>query len=113
MRIPRRLAVAATTVGLALALTGCSTMDDVKVSHSCDTPVSVTVARVASPGSTDQVDQAIVAPSEVTVVTGFINMNADDIVHLTADGSGWEIELTRSELRDRDGVITLPPEACP
>lgn len=76
--------------------------------------MSVTVTHIiASAGYTDRVDQATVAPNGVTVVTGIVNMDADDLVHLTVDASGWETELTRAELRDRDGLITLPQEACP
>jgi hypothetical protein len=93
--------------------TACSTMDDVQVSHGCDAPVSVTVTHLfAGPGYTNRMDQATVAPNKVTVVTGIVNMSADDLVQLTVDVSGWEIELTRAELRDRDGLIILPQEAC-
>lgn len=110
----KRLTRVAASVVLALTAAGCSTMDNVNVSHACDDPVSVTVLHIiGSPGFTDRVDQATVAPNEVTTVTGIVNMSGDDLVHLTVDASGWMTELTRSELRDRDGLITLPTEACP
>jgi len=113
MRTRSRLAVAAATVVGTLALAACSTLDDVKVFHQCDAPVSVTVLHiVAAPGSTDRVDLATVAPNDVTVVTGIVNMSADDLVQLTVETSGWQVVLTRAELRDRDGLIDLPSEAC-
>ena len=110
----KRFAQVAASFVLAVAAAGCSTMDDVKVSHACEDSVSVTVAHIiASPGYTDRMNQATVAPDEVTTVTGIVNMSGDDLVSLTVDASGWETELTRAELRDRDGLITLPAEACP
>jgi hypothetical protein len=105
--------------GLAIAVTAtaCSTMDDVKVSHLCDGPVTVLIdhLQVDDAGSryVAQTWDALAGPGEISVVAGIVNMGSEDLVALKVDISGWQTELARRELRDRDGLIMLPPGACP
>jgi len=105
---------------LSMVTTACSTMDDVKVSHECAGAVTVFVAHLqpgtfsdGSPGYLAKTWNEVVPPNEATVVASIVNMAADDLVRVAVEAAGWEIEHTRSELRDHDGLITLPLEACP
>jgi hypothetical protein len=107
-------------VGLVVAVTttACSTMDDVKISNPCDGAVTVLIDHLEPDGTGGPTYvaatwDALVGPDEVAVVAGIVNMGSDDLVSLYVDISGWNTGLTRSELRDRGGLITLPPEACP
>ncbi len=110
-------------VGLVITATAtaCSTMDDVKVSHPCDGPVTVILYHLqaggtfsdGSPGYLGKSWKEVAPPDKVTVIAGLVNLGADDRIEVVIDVSGWEVEFTRAEFHDRDGLITLPPEACP
>jgi hypothetical protein len=117
----RRLRTAAATLALVVVGAGCSTMDDVKVSHPCDEELTVTLYHLQAGGTVSDGSPGYLGkgwtepapPNDVTRIAGLVNMGADDFVQVIIHGSGWEIDLTRSELRDLDGLITLPSEACP
>jgi hypothetical protein len=106
-------------VGFVVVITaaGCSTMDDVKVSHSCDGPVTVLIDQIQVDGVGSryvaETWSEVTGPDGASVVAGIVNMGSEDLVALYVDISGWRTALTRSELRERDGLITLPLEACP
>lgn len=114
----QRASLIVAAMALSVLAAGCSTMDDVKVSHPCDGPVTVFInhLQTGSDGPPRYVAQTwteVVATDEVSVVAGIVNLGANDLVRLVVDISGWDVEITRAQLRDRDGLITLPPEACP
>ena len=110
-------------VGFVIVITvaGCSTMDDVKVSHPCDGPLTVVIAHLQGGGTLSDGSSAYLGklwteeapPNEVSTLAGIVNLGADDLVRVTAHVTGWQSTLTRTEFRDMNGVVTLPPEACP
>ena len=109
-------------IALALVMTACSTMDDVEVVHACPTPVRIILAHLQPGvafvgGETETAYRAklwseTVPPDLTTRLAGIINMGQDDLVRVSTDAD-WERTLTRTELRDLDAPIELPPEACP
>ena len=104
-------------VGLALVTAGCSTMDDVTISHPCDGPVTVLIDHLEPDGSGSPTYVAgtwntVGSPGETSMVAGIVNLGAEDLVALYVDISGWELELTRTQLRERTASSRFP-EACP
>ncbi|MBT8216300.1 MAG: hypothetical protein HKN74_08825 [Acidimicrobiia bacterium] len=114
--------LALVAVGCALVLSACSTMDDVAVVHGCPASVRIITAHLqpgvafvggeAETAYRGKLWSETVPPDQVTRLAGIVNMGPDDLVRVSTDFD-WERTLTRSELRDLDVPIELPPEACP
>ncbi|MGI9647573.1 MAG: hypothetical protein ACR2OI_03545 [Acidimicrobiia bacterium] len=108
----RRVVLAAAALSLATALASCSTMDEVTVIHDCGEPVTVTITHLTD-SAPPQAYVKLVPPGTPTVVGGIINLGGDHLLLIDAGPTIWELLLSGDQLRDLDGPITIPPEACP
>lgn len=107
----KRLTLASVIV--AMGLTACSTMDEVTVVHACGVPVTVTVTHLAGGSGPPEGYVKTVPTGTPTLVAGLINLGGDDLLLIDAGPTVWELLLSGSQLRDLDGPVTIPPEACP
>lgn len=108
-----RLTLAAAALWLATTLASCSTMDEVTVIHHCGAPVTVTVTHLSGgPGPPEAYVKPV--PTGIpTLVAGIINLGGDDLLLIDAGPTVWELLLSGDQLRDLDGPLTIPSEACP
>jgi hypothetical protein len=108
----RRLSLLTASLLLATILTGCSSMDEVTVIHRCGAPVTVTVTHLTDSGP-PQAYVKLTPPDTPTLVAGIVNLGGDHLLLIDAGPTVWELLLSGDQLRDLDGPVTIPPEACP
>lgn len=97
---------------LATALAACSSTDEVTVIHRCGEPVTVTLTHLTDSGP-PQTYVKLAPPDTPTLVAGIVSLGGDHLLLIDAGPTVWELLLSGDQLRDLDGPVTIPPEACP
>ena len=102
-------------VVLGLSLGACSTKDEIRVENICDRPVTVDVIEIPEGLTAENsfVQSAVVLPGTTAVVAGLVNFGGEDRGILEVLETGWSFNFNDSIFEAQDGLVVLPPAACP